>query len=354
MIRRLMIAASVAVVATAAAIILLGSASAETDLSDRSDLAGRYVGYSWDDEATGAQFEESSRYIETILELDENGTITDAEMRFWVQKDGYWTTRQSQHTYVDVDFTVEPTPATTGDGYERGDAMFTTDSVDMMSLYAVAVSEDGTVAAAIVDPITRYRMEYKFASDYDFATQMSELTIGSGEMVPTVRTSSSRGPETWDDMADKHIFNISFWSHVVNDVGVLQDVDGSSSVEEFLRAVGVSFEGGEPQPMEVTYGHFGLGGWTGNYDAIESYVEGRDAAEFTSLIDWTREQYAAAVNEDNQFGVDVPSSATRTVQNSTDGISGATVRVSRESTSYQRALVQAGILEPDEVIIGRF
>jgi len=155
-------------------------------------------------------------------------------------------------------------------------------------------------------------------------------------------------------MANKHIFNISYWSHVVNDVGVLQDISGSSSVEEFLRALGVSFEGGEPQAMEVTYGHFGLGGWTGNYNAIESHLEGRNATEVTSLIDWDQDQYAAAVNEDNQFGVDVPSSATRTVQNSTDGISGATVRVSRESTSYQRALVAAGILEPDEVIIGRF
>jgi hypothetical protein len=49
------------------------------------------------------------------------------------------------------------------------------------------------------------------------------------------------------------------------------------------------------------------------------------------------------VNENNEFGVDVQTGATRTIQNSTDGISGATVRMSRESTSYQRALVDAGI-----------
>jgi len=34
--------------------------------------------------------------------------------------------------------------------------------------------------------------------------------------------------------------------------------------------------------------------------------------------------------------------------------SGATVRISRESTSYQRALVEAGILDESDVVIGRF
>jgi Na+-transporting NADH:ubiquinone oxidoreductase subunit NqrC len=66
------------------------------------------------------------------------------------------------------------------------------------------------------------------------------------------------------------------------------------------------------------------------------------------------DRWSKAINDDNFFGVDVVSSATKTAQNSVDGISGATVRISRESTSYQRALVKAGILEEKEVIKGRF
>jgi len=82
--------------------------------------------------------------------------------------------------------------------------------------------------------------------------------------------------------------------------------------------------------------HFGLGGWKGNHEAIAQNLIGQDATQLTSLVDWTLPRYAGAVNEDNAFGVDVESGATNTVQNSCDGISGATVRVSRESTSYQK------------------
>ncbi len=46
--------------------------------------------------------------------------------------------------------------------------------------------------------------------------------------------------------------------------------------------------------------------------------------------------------------------ATKTAQDSLDGIAGATVRMSRESTSFQRALVAAGILTEEDVIKGRF
>ncbi len=50
---------------------------------------------------------------------------------------------------------------------------------------------------------------------------------------------------------------------------------------------------------------------------------------------------------ENFFGIDSASSATKTVQDSMDGISGATVRMSRESTSYQRALVEATFIVSD-------
>lgn len=114
----------------------------------------------------------------------------------------------------------------------------------------------------------------------------------------------------------------------------------SSSVQSFLEALGVKFEGGNPQPMSVEYGYYGKGGWSGNYRAVEKSLIGQDATKLTSLIDWSKSRYARAINDKNQFGIDVKS--------------GATVRMSREATSYQRALVAAGILSEEDVIIGRF
>lgn len=234
--------------------------------------------------------------------------------------------------------------------------MFTVYTADMMSFYAVAVADDNTAAATIVDPITRYRFEMKFPPGFELDTAMSELTVGSGLIVPTVRTSASGllRPSSWDELSGNHLFDISPWSHVLNDIGELENVDAESSVREFLEALGMTFAGGLPQPMAVEYGYVGRGGWAGNYRAIEEGLIGRDARDYTSLVDWSISRYGDAVNEENIFGVDVPSGATRTVQDSFDGISGATVRISRESTSYQRALVEAGILSEDDVIIGRF
>ena len=76
--------------------------------------------------------------------------------------------------------------------------------------------------------------------------------------------------------------------------------------------------------------------------------------ELTSLVDWSAQRYAGSIDAENRFGVDATTGATRTAQNSVDAIAGATVRVSRESTAYQRALVAAGILDESEVVIGRF
>ena len=161
-------------------------------------------------------------------------------------------------------------------------------------------------------------------------------------------------PDNWNDLADNIILDISPWSHVINDVGVLADITADSTVEEFLKALGVEFADGQPQEKDVEYGRYGMGGWDGNFRAIEEYLIGQDATEKTSLIDWSIDRYEAGINEDNQFGVDADSGATRSVQNSIDGISGATVRLSREATSYQRALVNAGIISEADVVIGRF
>lgn len=326
------------------------------EVREDTSFAGRYVGYSWQGEVTGTAFEDTEQFVETILDLDENGVIQNAKMVFFVQKEGFWIPRQSGNAYVDVDFSVDPKPAVPGEDYEPGESMFTIYTADMMAFYAVAVDEPGVVAVAMVDPITRYQFDKKFPQDFDFQIPVSELTIGSSEVVPTIRTSAGglMKPDEWETLSDQTIFNINPWSHVVNDVGILQGVNESSSTQAFLEALGVEFDGEEPQPMNVAYGYFGMGGWDGNYGAIEESLRGQDATEKTSLIDWSIPRYAGAVNEENIFGVDVESGATRTVQNSIDGISGATTRMSRESTSYQRALVEAGIINEEDVIVGRF
>lgn len=342
-------------IVTVALLALVAAGQHEPEEANRR-LAGRHAGYSWQGEARGVEFKDANQYIETILTLDDAGIITDAKIVFWVKRDGFWIPRSSGNAYVAVDYSVDPTPATPGENYAAGRSMFTVYTVDMMSFYAVGVSDQNVTAVAMVCPVTRYQYEIKLPADFDFDRPFGDLTIGSGLLVPTWRTSGSGllRPSDWDGLADRNFFDIDLWSHVVNDIGVFQGITESSSVREFLQALGVTFAGGRPQPKEVVYGYFGLGGWRGNHDAIAQALIGQDATRKTSLVDWSIERYAGAVNAENVFGVDVQTGATRTVQDSFDGISGATVRISREATSYQRALVDAGILDESEVIIGRF
>ncbi|WP_423188420.1 hypothetical protein ACO1PF_07355 [Alkalibacterium sp. f15] len=330
--------------------------SEETDTNDENDTeqsyAGTFVGRYWSGETDGVPYEEADQYIETILELDEDGIIVDAKMNFFKTVDDFWTMRQSGNAYVDINYDIEPTTAVPGEDYEAGDSMFTVYTADMMSFYAVGVNEDNTVAHAIVDPITRYQFESKLPADFDYETLMSELTVNSEYNKPTTRTSGS-GPNEWDSLKLRTIFNTEDpWSHVVNSTGVLEGVDNDSTVKDYMEALGVEFDGETPQPMEAVYSYFGKGGWNGNYRAIEENLIGQNATELTSLIDWS--DYEESINDENQFGVDVETGATKTVQNSVDTISGATVRMSREATSYQRALIDAGILDEDDIILGRF
>ncbi|TVR66580.1 MAG: hypothetical protein EA427_15965 [Spirochaetaceae bacterium] len=319
--------------------------------------AGYHVGYSWAGEARDVALEDANSYIETILRLDEDANILEARMRYFQRVDGFWSTRQAGNAQVQVDFSVNPTAGTLGSEYVRGDSMFSIYTVNPMSLYAVAVDGDGTVAAAIVEPLTRYQFEMKFPPGFDFGARVNTLTINSGLSIPTTRTSGGAflAPDSWDAIAGDHLFNFHFYSHVLYEQGVFAGIGGNSTIRQLLEAMGVEFSDGRPVRKAPSYGYFGLGGWEGNYNAIARYLVGRNARDLTSLVDWSPERRQNAINERNQFGVDVPSGATRTVQNSSvDGIAGATVRMSRESTSYQRALVDAGIIEEEDVIIGRF
>ncbi|MBB5174308.1 hypothetical protein [Texcoconibacillus texcoconensis] len=327
----------------------------EVNVDKEESYAGTYVGYSWGGEADGVTLEEAERKIETEITLDDDGVITDVSSLYLHDDgEGSWFARQDTDADVNVDFSVAPTLATPENEdqeYAAGDSMFEIDTANKMSFYALTVNEDGDVAFGIVEPYTRYLFEYKMDSDFDFSTPMKDMTIGSGLAVPTVRTSGS-GPEGWDE--DDNLLSFSLWGDPITDQGVFEGLDKESSMKEFLENAGVEFDGDAPAPMELTYDFFGLGGWEGNYKAIEESLIGENATELTSLIDWDIDRYNEGINDDNFFGVDDVSGATRTVQDSMDGISGATVRVTRESTAYQRALVEAGIISEEDVIKGRF
>lgn len=340
-------------------LLLLSSCEPErvTIQSGAAGFEGYHVGYSWAGEARGTAFEDANAFIETILLLDEDANILDAEMRYFQQVDGFWTTRQSGQARIGVDFSVDPVASTLEGGYSAGVSMFDIFTVSVMSLYAVAVDDDGTVAVALVEPLTRFQFEMKFEPGYDFETRMADLTIGSGQVVPTRRTAGGNfiAPDSWSELENDHLFDLHRYSRVMNSRGVFEGIDGGSTVRDFLQAMDVSFSGATPQPMDLSYGYFGIGGWAGNYTAIANYLIGQNARDITSLVDWSAERYQRSINDQNQFGVDVETGATRTAQLSTiDGIAGATVRMSRESTSYQRALVDAGVISEEDVIIGRF
>ena len=320
------------------------------------DYSGVYEGYSWSGEASGVAFEDATQYIKTTLYIAKDGTIVDAAMDFQIQRNGVWVSRLVTEATAEINYEVNPVAATPGANYAAGTSMFTVTTGDWMSFYAVGVSEDGTVALLLVDPITRYQFEIKLPSTFDFSQNVSALTVGSGLLVPTRRTAGGAlvSPNDWESLAEKHFLNMSYWSHVVTDTGVLEGVSATSSVQLMLEKFGVEFVGGVPQQMDADTGFTGLGGWAGNYGAIREYLVGKSALEVLSLVDWTDEKYEGSINENNQFGVDVVAGATRTAQNSIDTYAGATVRLSRESESYQKALVAAGILTLEEVIIGRF
>jgi len=339
------------VITLTAALFLVACAQEEV-----VDYSGVYEGYSWNGEASGVLFEDATQYIKTTLYIAKDGTIVDAAMDFQTLTGGVWKSRLVTEATADINYEVDPVAATPGTNYQAGTSMFTITTGDWMSFYAIGVSADGTVALLMVDPITRYQYEIKLSSTFDFSQNLSVLTIGSGLLVPTRRTAGGAliNPTSWETLAEKHFFNMSYWSHVVTDTGILKGITASSSVQLMLEKFGVTFNQGVPQAMTTQTGFTGLGGWAGNYGAIRNYLVGKNALQVLSLVDWTDEKYEGSINDQNQFGVDVVSGATRTAQNSIDTYAGATVRLSRESESYQKALVAAGILKIEDVIIGRF
>lgn len=347
---------------TAALVLVTGcqSTNPSSTIDEVKVTEGTYVGYSWKDEAKGVALEDATDKIETKLTFDSKGVITDADMLFYVKDDeGKWYTRQDTKADIKVDFSKTPTistPENDNQEYSEGESMFDIKTADKMAFYAAAVDKDGTTAFTIVEPYTRYQFEFKVPKDFDYSTKMKEMTIGSGLVVPTVRTSSSGNikPTNWDEYSNYSVLSFYEDPYVLTGRGVFEGLTEESSIKEFLQRAGVTFEGNVPTEMEVKYGFTGIGGWEGNYQAIEKFLVGKNVKEVTSLVDWNNPRYSKGIDENNFFGLDTVSGATKTVQNSADGIAGATVRMSRESTSYQRALVQAGIIKEEDVIKGRF
>jgi hypothetical protein len=317
------------------------------------DYSGVFTGYSWAGEATGVAFEDATQRIKTTLYIAKTGIIADASMDFEILRNGVWVSRLITEGTVAINYEVDPTAAIPSP-YTVGTSMFNTGSLERMSLYAVGVNATQTVALMLVDPVTRYQFEYKFGSDFDYTTPISQLTIGSGLAVPAVRTAGGANLviTDWETVSAKHFFNMNTWSHVSTDTGVLEGVTGTTTVRQMLEKLGVTFTNNLPQAMDPVHGYLGLGGWSGNYEAVRQFLIGKSALEITSLVNWSDPKYANSINELNQFGL--ISGATATAQDSFDTIAGATIRMSRESTSYQRALVAAGLLDPSQVIIGRF
>ena len=341
-------------------IILLFAVFMFLAFSCSKNYSGTYTGYSWKDEAKGVPLEKATEKIETVLTLDKKGIITDAKMLFYVMdKDGKWYTRQTDKAEVTVDFSVKPAaavPQGKEQNYSAGKSMFTIQTADKMAFYSAAVNNEGTAALLIVEPFTRYQFEYRMDKGFDFSKKIKDLTIGSGMMVPTIRTSSGGyiKPDNWSKYADHNIFSFYKDFYVLAGRGILKGLNPDSTMKEMLERTGVSFSGNVPLPMDVKYGFTGIGGWEGNYRAITAYLKGKDAKSVKSLIDWNNPRYSGSISSDNFFGIDVKAGATTTVQNSADGIAGASVRMSRESASYQRALASAGIIEEKDVIKGRF
>jgi len=322
-------------------------------------IAGTYVGYSWKGEATGTLLENASQKIETTITLDEDGIITDAKILFWKMKDGSWYTRQDGTARISVDLGVTPVAATPGSSYAKGTSMFSVDTHDMMSLYSVVVDDSGNAALLIVEPVTRYQFEISLPNGYDYTQTVGDITVDGtvDGFIPTVRTSSSglNKPGSWTELAGKDILSIHYYDHVMTDAGVFAGLTGTSTMQELLEAVGVEFTAGVPNELALDYGRHSIGGWEGNYAAIEQFIIGKDVNDITSLVDWTVERYDLGIDENNFFGFgDLVAGASKTAQDSGDGIAGATVRMSRESTSFQRALVAAGIINEEDVIKGRF
>ncbi|MCL1992858.1 MAG: hypothetical protein FWG66_07910 [Spirochaetes bacterium] len=357
------------IIATTAVVGILVAACATAPAAPTAQRM--YVGHSWGGERAGVTLENATSVIETRLFLDANDIITDVQIDFLLLQNGRWIQRNNSRARVSINFAVTPTaatPAATVAAHTPGASMFTIDTNDLMSFYAVGVDTDGTVAFVFVDPTSRYQLEARFPPDFDFSQPMGNL--GQLEVfIPTVFTSGTGFAPNADwivsgdgftiDLHGQSIFDTHPWNHVIYERGTFQGTGNATPLREFLELAGVVFgANGVPMAMAPRYGFHSVGGWEGNFVAIRQYMVGRNAREVTGFGEFSP-RHAAAINPQTRFFhwdyiPDGVTGATATWQDSFDGIAGATVRISRENTSFQRALVAAGFITEAQVIRGRF
>lgn len=317
--------------------------------------AGTYTGYAWRGENKGVAFKDATGYIVCKLTLDDDGIIKNARFNVLTMHGDRWVERSNPESMVTINYDVTPTAVSFGEKITNGASMFSILTTDKMSFYAAGVSEKGVGALVILDAVLRYQFEYKFPAGFDYSTKFGTLTIGDGAIPTTATENGLIKVKDWNDFKGKTILNVNKYNHVIVKYGVFKGLSDNATVREFMERAGVKFDSnGNPLPTAPVWGFHSNGGWYGNYVAIANYLIGKNAKEVTSLVDWTVERWKKGINANNFFGVDTISGATKTVQNSVDTISGATVRMSRESEAYQRALVDAGILQEKDVIKGRY
>ena len=317
--------------------------------------AGTYTGYAWRGENKGILFKDATGYIVCKLTLDENGIIKAARYNVLTMHGDRWVERSNPASMVTIDYSVDPTPAMVGAKKADGSSMFKILTTDKMGFYAAGISESGVGALTIVDAVLRYQFEFKFPAGFDYSKEFGTLTIG-GMAVPTTATEDGLVVVSdWSKFGGKTLLSVHRDNHVIKDFGVFKGLSDKSSVREYLERIGVKFDFlGKPLPVAPLWGFHSNGGWYGNYVAIAKSLIGTDATKKKSLVDWSVPRWGKGINAKEFFGVDTVTGATKTVQDSVDTISGATVRMSRESEAYQRALVDAGLLADKDVIIGRY
>lgn len=324
--------------------------------SKNTNIEGSYEGIAWNGQPKGVSLEDSIEKLIAKIDVDSKGVITNSEYDYLIKVNEEWVSRKDTSATVNVDFSIDPKAAViNGEEVTNGSTMFDVKTNNMMSFYSVAVNKDNTVAVMIAEPTTRYRFEAKLTSDFNFETPLGEIKIGE-TWIPSLREMPF-GIVTvseWSELNGKSLYDINPFTQVIYKRGDLEGMDNKATMKELLEAMGVIFIDGVPQPTEPKYGFHSLGGWKGNYESLAKELVGKNINEVKSLVDYSPERYAKAINKDNFFGVDVVSGSTKSIQNSIDTISGATVRMSRENEAYQRALVQAGVLKESDVVKGRF
>lgn len=317
--------------------------------------AGKYTGYAWRGESKGVVFKDATGYIVCKLTLDDKGIITAARMNVLTMHGDRWVERSNPESMVTIDYDVTPTMATVGTKKANGASMFSILTTDKMGFYAAGISPKGVGALTIVDAVLRYQFEFKFPAKFNYNTKFGSLTIGDGAIATTATEDGLVKVKDWAEFKGVSILDTEYFNHVITSYGVFKGLSNDSTVREYMERIGVQFDKkGRPLPAKPVWGFHSNGGWYGNYTAIAKYLVGKDATKFTSLVDWSVERWKGAVNAKGFFGIDAVAGATKTVQDSVDTISGATVRMSRESEAYQRALVDAGILQESDVIKGKY